>query len=135
MPAVNRRLHSPRWALWVFAAALLLKSAMPFLATASAQWQGKTLVEVCTVYGVSLAPLAAEPHAPGDPSDPAAGHADEHCALAALAALAPAGTVPAGGVPRAANAADPPRLRTPVLLADAGADWMALLHHGPPELA
>lgn len=132
---MNRRLHPPRWALWVFAAALLLKSAMPFLATASAQWQGKTLVEVCTVYGVSLVPLAAEPHAPGDPTDPAAGHASEHCALTALAALAPGGTEPAGRGPQAADAADPPSLRTPVLRPDAGADWMALLHHGPPARA
>ncbi len=54
---VNRRQHAPRWALWLFVAALLLKSAMPLLANASAKMQGKALVEVCTVYGVSLVPL------------------------------------------------------------------------------
>ena len=36
---------SLRWALWVFAAALLLKAAMPMLASASAQAQGKAVVE------------------------------------------------------------------------------------------
>ena len=53
-----RQPSANRWALWAFAMALLLKAAMPLIATASAELQGKTLVEVCTVYGVSLLPLA-----------------------------------------------------------------------------
>lgn len=127
------RKPSSRWALWVFAAALLLKAAMPLLASASAQLQGKTLVEVCTVYGVSLVPLGAqwqEP-APGQ----ASAHASEHCALTALTALA---------------APEPPMLASdPVLLRetsksrahpssqapDACATWVARLKHGPPTVS
>ena len=85
--------HTPlRWALWVFAAALLLKAAMPMLASASAHAQGKAVVEVCTVYGVSLVALDGQDPAPA--SDHLADHGDQHCALSALTALVepPAGT-------------------------------------------
>ena len=40
-----RQPSANRWALWAFAMALLLKAAMPLLAAASAELQGKTLVE------------------------------------------------------------------------------------------
>jgi hypothetical protein len=73
---------SSRWALWVFAAALLLKSAMPWLASASAQLQGKTLVEVCTVYGVALVPQS------GHATDPAPDHPPDHAGGAASDAQA-----------------------------------------------
>lgn len=124
------RKPSPRWALWVFAAALLLKSAMPFLATASAQWQGKALVEVCTVYGVSLVPLAGDPQQ--EPADHASGHGADHCALTALAVLAPSGTALPSHIVAAAHGADVPRGFTPSPLPDASADWVVQLHHGPP---
>lgn len=126
-----RRL-STRWALWAFAAALLLKAAMPLLASTSAQAQGKALVEVCTVYGVALVPLDG-----GDPppSDPAGGHAADHCVLTALATLA-GGDPPATAVVGAAYApAAPPQAGPPVTRRDASAAWVALRKHGPPATA
>ena len=130
---MNSRPPSPRWAFWVFAAALLLKSVMPWLANASAQMQGKTLVEVCTVYGVSLvAPSggATEP-APDHPL----GHGAEHCALTGLAALAqvdPPALVPARGALHVASA---PRAHRSSQAPDACATWVARLRHGPPTFA
>ena len=127
------RKPSSRWALWLFAAALLLKASMPLLASASAQLQGKTLVEVCTVYGVSLvaqAGGATEP-APGHPSD----HGGEHCALSALTVLAqlePPVLAPAV-VPL--YAASPPRAHPSSQAPDACATWVARLKHGPPAFA
>ncbi len=127
------RKPSSRWALWVFAAALLLKSAMPWLAQASAQMQGKTLVEVCTVYGMALVSLDGDSGKPAPTHD--AAHVDEHCALTALGALStfePPSLVVAAAAPlEAADAAAPPVRRT----ADACAVWAARLKHGPPAFA
>lgn len=124
------RTASNRWAAWAFALALLLKAAMPMLASGSAHLQGKALVEVCTVYGVAT----VAPDAGDAGHEPAAGHASDHCALSGLTALAgvalqtsilPAQCPPAGGHPmaRAAPAADP------------CAAWMARLEHAPPLFA
>ena len=130
---MNFRKPSSRWALWAFAAALLLKSAMPWLASASAQMQGKTLVEVCTVYGVSLvAPngKGGEPM-PDHPSD----HGSEHCALTALTAFStvePPTFAPAKVEPREAVA---PRAHRSSQAPDACATWVARLKHGPPAFA
>jgi hypothetical protein len=130
---MNFRKPSSRWALWVFAAALLLKSAMPFLASASAQLQGKTLVEVCTVYGVSLVPLGGDSHEPA-PDDGLA-HGSEHCALTALTALATP-EAPAFEVAAApARETDAPRAHPSSQAPDACATWVARLKHGPPSLA
>jgi hypothetical protein len=130
---MNFRKPSSRWALWVFAAALLLKSAMPWLASASAQMQGKTLVEVCTVYGVSWV-------APGDDSgkpapEHASDHGSEHCALTALAALAPIETAAFAPVAVLRCAAAPPRAHPSSQAPDACATWVARLKHGPPAFA
>jgi hypothetical protein len=132
-PIVRRRASS-RWMLWAFALALLLKGAMPMLASASAHAQGKAVAEVCTVYGVALVALDAQDD-PAPADHPAAGHAADHCALLALAAL----SVPAHAalaVPAAAplaQAAPPahPSFQAP----DACATWVARLKHGPPSLA
>jgi hypothetical protein len=130
---MTRRPPPSRWALWVFAAALLLKSAMPWLASASAQMQGKALVEVCTVYGVSLVPPGA-----GDPDparDHAAGPAGEHCALGALTPFA-AAPLPASLLPAPmAQGASPPRAHPSSQAPDACATWVARLKHGPPQVA
>jgi len=128
---------SSRWALWLFAAALLLKSAMPMLASASAQVQGKTVVEICTVYGVSLVALDGEPvdHPAGPAGDHPGDHAADHCTLTALTAFAadePAALVPLVSAPRAA-AAPPAAAVEPA--ADALARWAARLHHAPPAFA
>lgn len=106
---------------------------MPLLASASAQMQGKTLVEVCTVYGVSLVPLGSEGHEPAP--DHGLAHGSDHCALTALTALATpeATTLDAAAAPLREVAV----LRThPGPLApDACAAWVARLKHGPPSFA
>ena len=130
---VKLRLPSPRWALWAFAVALLLKAAMPLLATASAHAQGKTLVEVCTVYGVALVPLA------GQGEEPATGHdaqrGAEQCALTALVALASDELPALGIVPVRAGQAAAMRAYAPPPACDACAAWAACLQHGPPSVA
>lgn len=134
---MNLRKPTSRWAFWLLAAALLLNGAMPLLASASAHAQGKSLVEVCTVYGVLL---VAPPQAGSEPgnepaSDHAAPHASEHCALTALATLA-------SPEPPAITTALVLRHKTPALPAysacevpDACAIWVARLKHGPPILS
>ncbi|HEY4069523.1 MAG TPA: DUF2946 family protein [Burkholderiaceae bacterium] len=127
------RKPTSRWALWVFAAALLLKSAMPLLASVSAQMQGKTLVEVCTVYGMALVPLDGDSQKPAPAHDTA--HTDEHCALTALGALASAAP-PVLAVASAAllDVVEPPAPPGSQAL-DACAAWVARLKHGPPAFA
>ena len=128
-----RRSLTQRWALWAFAMALLLKAAMPLLATASAELQGKTLVEVCTVYGVSLVPLEASGQQPA--SEPMAQQGGEHCALAALAALV-APELPVLAVAEAPRReAVAPRTHPSSQGPDACATWVARLKHGPPLLS
>ena len=130
---MNLRKPTSRWAFWLLAAALLLNSAMPLLASASAYAQGKSLVQVCTVYGVSL---VAPPQTGSEPaSDHATPHASEHCALTALATLA-------SPEPPAITTALVLRHKAPVLpvhpasrVPDACATWVARLKHGPPILS
>lgn len=119
--------------IWVFAAALLLKSAMPWLASASAQLQGKTLVEVCTVYGVSVAPVgdAGREPAPDHRSD----HGSAHCALTALTAFAQVDPPALAPAPRPPREASPPRAHPSSQAPDACATWVARLRHGPPVFA
>lgn len=120
---------SSRFALWLFACALLLKAAVPLLASASAEVQGKALVEVCTVYGVKTIALDGEPA----PDHPAA-HAGDHCPLSAVVALGgPAPEAAAAVVPASAVFAWlPPATAPPV---DASARWLAQRHHAPPLIA
>ena len=123
---------SLRWALWVFAAVLLLKAAMPMLASASAHAQGKAVVEVCTVYGVSLVALDGQDPAPA--TDHLADHGNEHCALSALTALLepPTGLLPA--LPAVQPAEPAARGQARLFAPDASAEWVARLKHGPPAL-
>ncbi|MGK2897868.1 MAG: hypothetical protein ACSLE9_04180 [Burkholderiaceae bacterium] len=131
------RKPSSRWALWVFAAALLLKSAMPWLASASAQMQGKTLVEVCSVYGVSLVPLSGQSddatHLPAP--DHASHHGTGHCALSAFAALAGTDRGVPVPLPLPVGDASPRHAHPSSQAPDACATWVARLKHGPPILA
>jgi hypothetical protein len=128
-----RQSLTKRWALWAFAMALLLKAAMPLLATASAELQGKTLVEVCTVYGVSLVPLESPGQQPAP--EPMAQHGGEHCVLTALAALAaPEPPVPGvAAAPQRETVA--PGAHPSSQAPDACATWVARLKHGPPTLS
>ncbi len=127
----SRAAWTKRFPLWVAVFALLLKSAMPMLASASAGWQGKTLVEVCTVYGIATIALDGEA---SSPLPDATSHAGEHCALNALVAAGPAGEPLGGFAPPARHA---PRLLIPLHAPppDAVARWAAQLRHAPPPLA
>lgn len=98
----RQRLAS-RLTLWAFAGALLLKSAVPMLASAAAGLQGKPLAEVCDVYGVDMSAIAVQPLAapamvaPTDamsmaPAESASHHHHQHMHGAAMAdavAMAP----------------------------------------------
>jgi cobalamin synthase len=122
---------SNRWAVYAFALALLLKAAVPMLAAASAQWQGKTLAEVCTVYGVAT--IALDGADPPQGHDGAASHAGNHCALSGVAAVAmpDAAATAALHAPIAPTAARP--VARLVLPRDANAAWVARLGHAPPS--
>lgn len=121
-----------RWALWAFALALLLKAAVPLLATASAHAQGKTLVEVCTVYGVSTVALDGHDSAPASGHAPA--HASDHCALSGLVTLgAPPACSAVFVAAHVASASE--RSFSSTSGSDACALWVARLKHGPPSLS
>jgi hypothetical protein len=130
---MNFRKTSHRWALWAFAAALLLKSAMPWLASASAEMQGKTLVEVCTVYGVSFKALGSDSSQPAQ--DHATPHDGEQCALNALTALATPAPPVAAPVGVELQGAAPPTTKSSLPPVDACALWVARLKQGPPSFA
>ncbi len=126
---MSRRPLSTRFALWLAMCALLLKAAVPMLASVSAQAQGKTLVEVCTVYGVATVALEDQGSQPAP--EHAQAHSGDHCTLTALMAFAAPETQPLA-VP-AAHASTASSLSHPSPQApDACATWVARLKHGPP---
>lgn len=130
---MTSRHPASRWAVWAFALALLLKAAVPMLASVSAQMQGKTLVEVCTVYGVATVALDDSGEPKQAPVDHAGSHGSEHCALSAVLAL----VAPEPGAVLAAIVAlqsSPLPVRAGATRPDAEADWIARLKHGPPPL-
>jgi hypothetical protein len=135
-PAMNLRQPTARWAVWAvwgFALLLLLKAAVPLLATASAELQGKALAEVCTVYGVTTVALDG-PDSGTSQGHGAAAHGGDHCTLTALVVLA---------APEPQTLAAPVRHRadrarsshSPQDWRDASATWVARLKHGPPAVA
>ncbi|MGY4827405.1 DUF2946 family protein [Sphaerotilaceae bacterium SBD11-9] len=129
---MSRRPWSSQLTLWAAVFALLLKAAVPLLASASAQAQGKALVEVCTVYGVATVALDDGGSQPAP--EHATAHAGDHCALNALAALAaPQAAAPVAVVTLPATA--PPRAHPSAQAPDACATWVARLKHGPPAFA
>jgi hypothetical protein len=124
------RQPASRWAAWAFAVALLLKAAVPLLATASAHVQGKSLVEVCTVYGVATVAVD-ERQGGAPPSEHGLPHAAGPCALGALVALAAPVAAPVRStVP--ARAAALPSADSSSTAPDACSVWVARLKHGPP---
>jgi hypothetical protein len=157
-PVSRRFRFVSRLTLWAFAAALVLKSAVPMLAAAAAGLQGKAVAEICDVYGVATMVLAARaadamtmapavmPHHHGHermtasaqprsdappPGHHAVGHASDHCALTGMVAIATgdAPAVAALPAPGAPGQPVPPRAAAAF---DAVARWAALLEHGPP---
>ena len=160
LPAAGLRVARTRgrvgWALLI-AVTLAFKSFVPLLAAASAEWQGKAVADICSVYGVRLAPAsnhvhhaashgaahaalaftgtpAGDPHSHHDPSDHLA-HAKDHCALTGLAACALFAPTPwlsadwlqAGGLRGLVPEPAEP-------LHDASARWLSLRLHAPPFL-
>ncbi len=104
---------------------------MPMLATASAQLQGKALVEVCTVYGVAT--VALDTHNDSPASHPKADHEGAHCGLSGL--MAWSHSFASTPLFFSATSTSPlPPFRTPSDVPDANATWAAQLHHGPPAL-
>ena len=144
--SMSARTLSSRITLWVAVCALLLKAAVPMLASAAAGVQGRAVAEICTVYGVAQ-PAAQDPHAGDahahhlqhDPhehdSHKLASHSGDHCALTALAALAmpdaPVGALPPPGRVIATVVSTRHEPAAP----DDCARWAARLKHGPPALA
>lgn len=116
-------------------AALLMKAAMPLLATASAQAQGKALVEVCSVYGVTTIAVEGGPPSQGSSSDGKVPHARDHCVVAGVILLGmPALRSQIGAAPLPAL----PPFTLPDLSdggPDAHAMWVARLKHGPPNFS
>lgn len=121
-----------RWPVWVFAAALLLKAAMPWLASESAQLQGKTAFEICSVHGVSIDAASAGKDMPAPERS---SQRSEHCALTALGALATAEAPLLSPIPVLVHEAGRPRSHTASDAPDASATWIARRKHGPPAHA
>lgn len=79
----KHRTHHPAW-FWALALLVLVKAAVPLLATVAAGTRGVDLVEVCSIYGTRTVEVTAQV---GDKSAPqTAGHsvADGHCALSSV---------------------------------------------------
>ena len=130
---MNFRRPSLRWAVWAFAAALLLKSVMPCLASASAGMQGKTLVKVGSVYGVARVPVGDDGGKPAPDRSPA--HGAEHCALTAFAVLGTSEAPTIASVALALRSGAPSCSQSGSLAHDACAARVARLKRGPPALA
>ena len=130
---MNFRQPLSRWALWAFAMALLLKAAVPLLASASAQLQGKALAEVCSVYGVATVALDGQDSAPV-PGHGSETHGGEHCTLTALMALS-APEVQSAAMPAPQRADSVPAVHPSPQPPDACAAWVARLKRGPPAAA
>src|SRR5262245_44245113 len=87
-----------RWPLFLLIGLLLLKSAMPWLASVAAQSQGRDLVEICTEHGVRL--MAAENAAKPPPAAQQLPSAtNDHCPLNGLSALASSPSAEIGPIP------------------------------------
>lgn len=116
---------------FLFAALLLLKAAMPWLASSAAQARGVDLAEICTFYGtVKIAPVGVLGEQPDPPQSNHAG--TDHCALASLGASVPPRVPPAVTVPSLGAL-------TPLVLASRGprphdpsARWIEGRKHAPP---
>ncbi len=105
---------------------------MPFVAEASAQWQGLALGEVCSVYGVSVAP-----HGAPRPELPTSNEhvGGDHCVLQALAVLGTAEPPPAAFFALPLEAPPAVAVATTLPRPDAAARWIAQRKHGPPGTA
>jgi hypothetical protein len=133
---MNRRSWTSRIALWAAVCALLLKAAMPVLATGAAKARDVAVADICSVYGVvALQPVSHPQGSDGQGSPDGTQHALDHCALTGLATLAFFGDAEPPQLP-ADEAAAAPQIGVPCPAArDDCAAWAAQLHHGPPAFA
>ena len=147
-----RRRTLARWTAHAVVFVLLMKAAVPLMASVAAGLQGKGVAEICDVYGVAL-PSQAHAAAPsahahhhhhhGGAADDGAGggsapapsglHRGDHCALTALSVFAPPDAIAVAlAPPRAPAAALPVAATGGVATPDAFARWAAMLRHAPP---
>lgn len=130
-----RALRMRRALLVGLAVLLLLKAAVPLIATFVARQQGVELAEVCSVYGVRL--LSTGNTLPNSPDGQVGQHADGHCLLGALlnAAFAPP-QVPTTSL--SSRSSESLELGTEVTAPprwDAQLAWFVARTHAPPVLA
>jgi hypothetical protein len=132
-----------RLSLCWLALMLLLKAALPWLAVGAAQAQGKTLVEVCTVYGVKTVVLDGAGPGLGEASERGDSHpfdratpGSDHCVLASVLAHAASGRLPVSSAQPSSVAGlpAPPVTAAPRAALDAAARWVVRQHHAPPVL-
>jgi len=143
--------HTPRrnWltrlAVWGAVGGLMLRAAVPLLASGAAQLRGVAVAEVCTVYGVAVGGASHDAHAGqphhdeqypsrDQPSQPAATHASSHCALTSLAAMA----VPDASTSAISEAGVAPshfHRDCSAAIHDRCATWISRHEHGPPTPA
>lgn len=153
---MHRSSHLRRWIAHLAILALLLKAAVPMLASAAAQARGIPVAEVCDVYGVAIprpaGPAAhaghhehhehhhAEPdgreHSPDHRGHHSgAAHSGDHCALTALAAFAPPGDIEDPSWAGTSNVPQAGFTPSRDAIPDATSRWAARLKHGPPTIA
>jgi hypothetical protein len=155
-------MHRSAWlrhrAIVVMVCALLLKAAVPMLASAAAGLQGKSVAQICTVYGVATvaaqrsieaqqaahaahaghvdhASLAGYDGGTDHSHHSAAAHGGDHCALAGLVALAAEDDAAPFVLPPVHRAPVPARASSVCAATDSCALWVARLKQGPPGSA
>jgi hypothetical protein len=145
MNHTSRRNWTTHLAVWGAVCGLILRAAVPLLASGAAQLRGIAVAEVCTVYGVAVGTASHDAHAgqahhdehspsSDQPSQPAATHTGDHCALTGLAAMA-APDAPTSAISEAGVA--PPQFHRDCSagIHDRCAMWISRLEHGPPTPA
>lgn len=130
-----RALRMRRALLVGLAVLLLLKAAVPLIATFVARQQGVELAEVCSVYGVRQ--LSTGKALPDRPDGQAGHHEDGHCLLGVLltAAFAPPEVPTASASSRSSESVAPRPEATAPPRWDAQLAWFAARTHAPPGLA
>ncbi len=121
------------------AALLLLKAAMPWLASDAAKARGVDLVEVCTVYGMAMVAVSSDGtpiEAPAAPAENTTGHVGaSHCALSGFGAWVPPSVPGLSALPMVRSAGEKPAPASACAPHDVTARWVAWVTHAPPVLS
>lgn len=129
----KHRTHHPAW-FWALALLVLVKAAVPLLATVAAGARGVDLVEVCSIYGTRTVEVTAQADEKSAP--PATGHgiADGHCALSSvLGPTAPSVHAESLAVVPKSEAARLHAPRAALDRADPVLRWLVGRLHAPPS--